>query len=250
MEHEPPTKKKKRSMQALVLQFLPKDIWVEQIFPCLGPGHFAFVAGVCRNFKEFYLAYFSKINQEKLPDIKLAGWTLRKAIATDTFYSVAFSSIACTKYCGTHDNKLRHSHLVCPIAARDGRLDVLEWAHQERYPWGKKTCAAAARKGRLSILKWLRCQDPPCPWDEDTCESAVQGAHLEILQWLRGQDPPCPWNKSTCSTAAYNGNFIILKWLRCQDPPCPWGLSTCSGAAWSGSLDILRWARGQDPPCP
>ena len=38
-----------------------RDIWVAKILPFLGPGHYIFVAGVNRQFKHYYLEYFSKL---------------------------------------------------------------------------------------------------------------------------------------------------------------------------------------------
>ena len=58
------------------------DIWVAKILPFLGPGHYIFVAGVNKRFKELYQQYFSKI--KKIPAVKIAlgDWRTSPAIAT------------------------------------------------------------------------------------------------------------------------------------------------------------------------
>ena len=40
-----------------------KDIWVKNILPFVGPGHFVFVAGVNHQFKELYEEYISTIKK-------------------------------------------------------------------------------------------------------------------------------------------------------------------------------------------
>ncbi len=46
----------------------------------------------------------------------------------------------------------------------------------------------AAREGHLEVLQWAR--DQGCPWDKWTCASATQGGHLEVLQWAIEQGCP------------------------------------------------------------
>ena len=58
-------------------------------------------------------------------------------------------------------------------AARYGRVEVMDWAHQQGYStvWnpyvgesiGSKTCAKAAEYGQLDTLEWLKQNG--CPWD-------------------------------------------------------------------------------------
>ena len=41
----------------------------------------------------------------------------------------------------------------------------------------KSTCMYAARDGYLEVLQWARQNG--CPWDVETCYQAAQGGHLE-----------------------------------------------------------------------
>lgn len=244
--------KKTKKQQVKVV--LPRDVWVKHIFPFLGPGQFAYVAGVCHEWKEFYLAYFSTIDQEKVPIVVASGWR-RKGKATDTYYSVSLCSTARAKYClarppRAEKNPIGKSNiLACTTAASGGHLEVLKFLRQEGFPWSTSVCEMAARNGHLVILRWARSQDPPCPWDDSTCFLAARNGHLEILQWTRSQDPPCPWSTSTCAAAARCGQLEILQWLRSQDPPCPWdSTNICSLAAWGGHVDVAKWAHENGCP--
>ncbi|KAJ8608816.1 hypothetical protein CTAYLR_009355 [Chrysophaeum taylorii] len=83
---------------------------------------------------------------------------------------------------------------VFHVAARHGRLEVLQWARANGYSLNEWTCANAATGGHLEVLKWARAND--CPWDEWTCAAAARSGHLELLQWARSNG--CPWNKTVC----------------------------------------------------
>lgn len=95
--------------------------------------------------------------------------------------------------------------------AKAGDLAALQWTHPAR---DETVYDAAAREGRLDMLQWLRAQDPPCPWDESVCRGAANGG-LDVLQWLRAQEPPCPWNARHCAVLARSGP--VQDWIRQQD---------------------------------
>eukprot|EP01051_Picozoa_sp_SAG22_P000429 SAG22_NODE_11_length_35583_cov_107.128790_29_plen_345_part_00 len=85
-----------------------------------------------------------------------------------------------------------------PLAARDGYLDVLQWARANGCDWSASTCSAAARGGHLEVLQWLR--ENGCDWNWQTCEAAAFHGHLEVLQWARANG--CEWDWQTCRAAA------------------------------------------------
>ena len=70
---------------------------------------------------------------------------------------------------------------TCAEAARGGHFELLQWAHENGCPWGKKTCEAAADNGQLEVLKWLRANG--CAWDDWLCTLAAMGGRLKILKW-------------------------------------------------------------------
>ena len=65
-------------------------------------------------------------------------------------------------------------------AAKDGHLEVLQWARENGCPWDWKTCAFAASCGQLEV-QWARANG--CPWDGYTLIYARRGGHLELLNW-------------------------------------------------------------------
>ena len=133
--------------------------------------------------------------------------------------------------------KFRWDSDTCKIAAENGHLDVLKYAHQNGCPWNKYTCAYAASKGRLEVLKWARQNG--CKWDAEIYANAAENGHLEVLKWAHQNG--CPWNTWTCSRAAANGHFEVLKWLHQNE--CPWDHNTYYYAKINGHLEIGEWAK-------
>ena len=43
--------------------------------------------------------------------------------------------------------------------------EVIKWARDHGFPWGRRTCAMAALRNDLDLLKWLREPEQQCPWD-------------------------------------------------------------------------------------
>jgi hypothetical protein len=50
---------------------LSQDIWVNNILPLVGPGHFAFVVGVSKDMKQYYLSYLETVED---PPRSRLGW--------------------------------------------------------------------------------------------------------------------------------------------------------------------------------
>ena len=92
---------------------------------------------------------------------------------------------------------------TCMYAAREGNLEVLQWARRNGCPWDEQTCAAAAKGGHLELLQWAHQNG--CPWNEGTCTEAAEEGHLELLQWARQNG--CPWDEKTCHYAALGGHL-------------------------------------------
>ena len=160
------------------------------------------------------------------------------------------SSVSCAKKYfedeGTGEDELQFFWFN---AARYGRIDVMEWAHQQEfsdvwseYSFGARLCQEAAVYGQLQPLQWLR--ENGCPWNGYTCEAAACNGNISILQWAR--ENGCPWDVRTCIAAAENGHLSILQWARGNG--CPWDALTCKAAAENGHLLILQWARENGCP--
>eukprot|EP00797_Seminavis_robusta_P011460 Sro1869_g302640.1 ankyrin repeat protein (303) ;mRNA; f:7109-8123 len=213
------------------------DIWISKIFPFLGMGHYAMVAGVCKELKEWYKAYCASV--ECPPRV----WNFRKyvrvsilATTTSTFYGSVFATVACAEYWytrthGTLTRKLRAA--VCSKAARAGSIDVMRWALQMGFTWDENTCATAAGCGYLEMVRWLHHNG--CPWDASTCTEAAAGGHLEVIKYAH--DNGCPWNSMTYSNAAENCNFEVIRYA--HENGCPRDAETCNKAASAGNLKLV-----------
>ena len=104
----------------------------------LGVGHFAFIAPVCKIFKQ---AYLSNPGHDKV--------TSGESIT---------SSISCArKYLENERTGRKQKAFFWYHAARYGCLDVLEWAYQQGYAsvgaWDFNVPSVAARYGQLDVLK-------------------------------------------------------------------------------------------------
>jgi hypothetical protein len=129
-------------------------------------------------------------------------------------------------------------------AAERNHLHVLKWlVLKAGCHLPENTCLLAAKNGNLEMLQWARGQG--CPWDEETCAAAARRGHLELLQWARSEG--CPWGPGTCSEAAYGGHFDVLKWAHSQG--CPWDVETAISAAGREQYDVLRWVVARGCPC-
>jgi hypothetical protein len=54
-------------------------------------------------------------------------------------------------------------------------------------PWNEETCGYAARNGHLDVLQWARQNE--CPWNKDRCLSeAKEQGHSHIMQWIKEND--------------------------------------------------------------
>ncbi|CAB9497331.1 ankyrin containing protein (ISS) [Seminavis robusta] len=132
---------------------------------------------------------------------------------------------------------------VCNVIASVGSISVLQWAHEQGFPWDDIICMFAAEGGHLETLKWLHKNG--CEWDECTCFGAAIYGHLETLKWAH--ENGCPsWDAETCSAAAGEGHFEVLKWL--HENGAPWDEDTCFAAADRGQFEILKWAHENGCP--
>ena len=123
----------------------------------------------------------------------------------------------------THTNSSRAESGAA--AARNGRLDILEWLRLQEAPMGTLTCSAAASAGKLEALQWAIAHG--LCWNDQTCAQAAYGGHLGLLQWARSRD--APWSSLTCRNAAYAGHLDVLRWAR--ENGCAWSKKECLAVA-------------------
>lgn len=165
-----------RADTAYTILYLPNEI-LGICHNFLGPGHFVFIAPVCKRFKTVYLTH---VSDEKI-----------------TTGESCTSSISRARPYFAHKGKLsKRLALFWWFNTRYGRLGVVEWAHRRGYSriWQKQVkntdctfgpiiCSRAAKYGLLDVLRWLRQRD--CQWDRKTCRATARGGHISVLQWAR-----------------------------------------------------------------
>ena len=119
------------------------------------------------------------------------------------------------------------SHASCIDAAWNGDLARLIALTEHNHTWRTvELYIAAARNGRLEVLEWLQALDPPVPWPYSpgplhwlACEGAAVHGHLEVLEWLSAHNPLFPWSANLFSSVASCGNLEVLQWLRAHGCP-------------------------------
>ena len=148
------------------------------------------------------------------------------------------------------------------LAIRKGKVEVLDWAHENAYPMDLELCAEiGAKYGHLELLKWVMgngyalnrkvCAKrairyghlPAIQWmiekgnNKKIGKIAARRGHLFILQWLHSNGYLL-LDKALCYHATLGGQIQILRWLRTLN--CPWNGSICSEAAHRGYIKILK----------
>ena len=69
---------------------------------------------------------------------------------------------------------------ICEIAAGNGNLEVLKFAHEIGCPWDEETCTQAAINGHLDCLKYAH--ENGCPWNSTTSVVAAKNGKLECFR--------------------------------------------------------------------
>ena len=73
--------------------------------------------------------------------------------------------------------------------------------------------ASAAKEGRLEVLQWARANG--CAWDGGACCGAAQGGQLEVLQWAKANG--CEWDQDRvlywASTSGTREGAAIMEWI-------------------------------------
>lgn len=252
------------------------EIITDHIFGFVGVGHYRFVAGTNRKFRDLYTAFLKHTNagpsvecsstyRSIVESVSRTELLLKETPGDDVVCLLkaaykynkcpvgmrlprkrVLDFIAVNAACSGSLKVLHwaccHGYFLdvtcCYAAAAGGHLELLQWARRNGCEWNSSTCSAAARGGHLKVLKWARQKG--CDWDSHTCSEAASGGHLEVLQWARRNG--CEWNSFTCSGAAKFGHLECLQWA--YENGCEWNKSTCGRAIIKfGHLHVLQWAR-------
>ena len=91
----PPAKRRKADPQHDSCLLDQTDVWVNQILPFVGPGHYVFVAGVNSTMKNLYEVYFASL--KSTPKI-ITDEALVSMAPCHTSDRAVFSSVSCFEY--------------------------------------------------------------------------------------------------------------------------------------------------------
>ena len=148
-------------------------------------------------------------------------------------------------------------------AAREGHLEIIEYAHDNDCPWGLSTAFNAVSRGDLQMLRYgtehgmplnrntffeacakgnmdvLRCifgaAQNHMEFGPRTFHPAVSNGHLEAVKFLHGRG--CLGPRTICGLATKHGHLHILVYAR-EQLNCEWGPNT-----WALANTIQRQER-------
>ncbi len=126
--------------------------------------------------------------------------------------------------------------IVGVMAARYGRISMLEWSKSDWIPFRRDVYCEAVEYDRMPVVEWLH--DRRLLDDLDVCATAALFGRLGILRWARGED--YPWDSTTCDCAATFGHVDVLRWA--INNGCPCGIRASINAAQDeqiGCLDLM-----------
>ena len=148
-------------------------------------------------------------NAAKAGDAETLVWLCRNGAAADGLASMAAQAghLGCLR--ALHQHGVPLGDHVADYAARNGHLDILEWAHALGYSgFGTMTSGCAAARGDIGCLEWLHAAG--CLRGAGTCCHAASAGQLRALAWLVGSG--CPWDRDQCLEVA--ADPAVRQWIR------------------------------------
>ncbi len=134
-------------------------------------------------------------------------------------------------------NRIDLKSHICALAAEDGNLKILQFAHEQGYPWDENTTKFAALNGHLHCLEYAFLHG--CPSDEDTCNYAALNGEFECLKFAH--ENKFELGYFTCAMAAAGGDLVCLIYSLQQKSQSH--LLSFELAAEYGHLHILKYIK-------
>ncbi len=125
------------------------------------------------------------------------------------------------------------------LAAINGHLDCLKYAHENGRSWGEETCESAAYHGHLDCLKYAH--ENGCPLGRDICIYAASNGHLDCLKYAH--ENGCPWDDQICGFAAAGGHLDCLMYVHKNGARCN---LDCNSTTWCEYRCDFCWHRNCD----
>jgi hypothetical protein len=130
-------------------------------------------------------------------------------------------------------------------AAKEGHLDILQWAKSNECPWDSSILfpAAARCKGsNVDLFQW--CLDQQCPFDEDSILAACNDGNFEFIKFAKsnGFSIESIHSHTLQEFAASRGNLEVILWaIKQAKPRVIRSLQILDFAAFAGQIHILEW---------
>ena len=100
-------------------------------------------------------------------------------------------------------------------AAFKGHLDIIKWAHSQSLPHDNcEICGLAAEKGNFEMLQWAR--ENGFSWGRYTMWWAARANNLEILKWAHENGCMCSITRSNrlrCSMTCPDISWELIEWV-------------------------------------
>jgi hypothetical protein len=215
------------SAQAVLSQ---KEI-LQQVLCSVGPGEWAFVALVAKDWRDAYLL---------VPAQEMTGMTLegRKSpfmcVPQCTLFSAAVVSRARMRILRKDRWRLASRHLQRAIG-HWGSKAVFSSSKAHGMPMSEWVSIGALQSCSLSSLRWF-VEKHDCPLPADASKVAAAHGSTRILSWL--QERGVELSADLLSSAASNGQWKVIVYLR--DRGLQWSPEVANRAARGGQLQVLR----------
>ena len=157
---------------------------------------------------------------------------------------------------------LYFEYKLCTYAAYRNNMNILKWAKENGFIFGKEVCEVAIINNEIDILKYAIENGAPCSPKvieyavkinpslinyllDSGCECnyyvtyfAAKKGDIELLKYFH--EKGCPWDTTTCMGAAMGGNLDCLDYAHLNG--CPWDETTCEYSAFGGHIECLKYA--------
>jgi hypothetical protein len=129
----------------------------------------------------------------------------------------------------------------------DGQLELLKLLHNNKLHIEPVSLDEAAKQGNLNILQWAVRNTVYKP-TVSTANKAAQGDKLFILEWLYANYRILP-DQSGVTLATRGGHLTVLEWIADKVKLYP-SVGDLGEAAKRGWLDVLKWVYGVNGTLP
>lgn len=198
------------------------DVVLQHCFSFIGPGHYRYIAGTCHYFEEIY-------------SIEHANKTMWKNAA---------ASVPCAKLCLEDVRELGRDVYASLFtlsleAAKEGNVNVLEWARVNGYEAGPRHFQQAASFGHICVFEWAGAKHVDGWKSNQTFICAIDHSRIDILEWLL-ERRLVPWRAVDFATE--HGKLQVLRWMKKRNlissrvPKDVWYQT-----AYSGHIDVLEF---------